>query len=54
MRSRTIVDQIHYTMGEHGIGVDGRHLMLLADLMTFKVRMLECLLSAPPAPPSKV
>ena len=40
----TIVNEIVYTMGSHGIGLDVRHVMLLADLMTYKVRrsFLQC------------
>lgn len=34
----TIVDQIGYTMREHGLTVDARHIMLLGDCMTTKVR----------------
>lgn len=34
---KTIVDQIQYTMDSHGLGVDPRHLMLLGDVMCFKV-----------------
>jgi len=34
----TIIEQIMYTMGKHGMTIDSRHVMLLADLMTFKVR----------------
>jgi DNA-directed RNA polymerase III subunit RPC1 len=34
----TIINEIVYTMGSHGIGLDVRHVMLLADLMTYKVR----------------
>jgi DNA-directed RNA polymerase III subunit RPC1 len=33
----TIINEIVYTMGSHGIGLDVRHVMLLADLMTYKV-----------------
>lgn len=36
----TIVQQIHYTVGSHGINVDLRHLILLAETMTFKGRVL--------------
>ena len=32
----TIIDQIGFTMGTHGLSVDPRHTMLLGDLMTFK------------------
>lgn len=35
---KTIIEQIHYTMDSHGLGVDPRHLMLLGDVMCFKVR----------------
>lgn len=38
---KTIIDQIHYTMDSHGLGVDPRHLMLLGDVMCFKVRLSE-------------
>lgn len=34
----TIINEIVYTMASHGIGLDVRHVMLLADLMTYKVR----------------
>ena len=34
----TIMNEINYTMGSHGMSIDIRHVMLLADLMTFKVR----------------
>lgn len=33
----TIIDEIVYTMKSHGMLIDIRHVMLLADLMTFKV-----------------
>ncbi|XP_013774384.1 DNA-directed RNA polymerase III subunit RPC1-like [Limulus polyphemus] len=36
----TIIKEIRYTMENHGISVDRRHLMLLADLMTFKGEVL--------------
>jgi DNA-directed RNA polymerase III subunit RPC1 len=36
----TIINEIVYTMGSHGIGLDVRHVMLLADLMTYKVKVL--------------
>lgn len=32
----TIINEISMTMKNHGIAVDTRHLMLLADIMTFK------------------
>ena len=34
---RTIIEQIEYTMVSHGMSIDHRHVMLLADLMTYKV-----------------
>ena len=34
----TIMKEIKYTMGQHGMAIDDRHTMLLADCMTFKVR----------------
>jgi len=36
----TIINEIVYTMGSHGIGLDVRHVMLLADLMTYKVNRI--------------
>jgi len=35
----TIINEVVYTMGSHGIGLDVRHVMLLADLMTYKVKL---------------
>ncbi len=34
----TIINEIDYTMSTHGMSIDIRHVMLLADLMTYKVR----------------
>jgi DNA-directed RNA polymerase III subunit RPC1 len=34
----SIINEIVYTMSSHGMGIDIRHVMLLADTMTFKVR----------------
>ena len=34
----TIINEIVYTMTNHGMSIDARHVMLLADLMSFKVR----------------
>ena len=34
---QTIINEIVYTMVNHGMNIDIRHVMLLADLMTFKV-----------------
>ena len=37
--ARTIImTEIQKTMGAHGMSIDVRHTMLLADCMTFKVR----------------
>ena len=33
----TIINEIVYTMVNHGMSIDIRHIMLLAELMTFKV-----------------
>jgi hypothetical protein len=33
-----IMSEIKYTMGSHGMSIDDRHMMLLADCMTYKVR----------------
>ncbi len=33
----TIINEIVYTMTNHGMSIDARHVMLLADLMSFKV-----------------
>lgn len=32
-----IMGEIKYTMGSHGMSIDDRHTMLLADCMTYKV-----------------
>jgi DNA-directed RNA polymerase III subunit RPC1 len=34
----TIIHEIIYTMNSHGMSIDMRHVMLLADTMTFRVR----------------
>lgn len=34
----TIIHEIQYTMVNHGMSIDRRHVMLLADLMAYKVR----------------
>lgn len=34
---KTIINEIQYTMSSHGMLIDIRHVMLLADLMTYKV-----------------
>jgi len=36
----TIITEIQYTMQSHGMSIDSRHVMLLADLMTFKGEVL--------------
>lgn len=36
---QTIINEIVYTMVNHGMSIDARHVMLLADLMTFKVHV---------------
>ena len=36
----TIMREIKYTMGQHGMAIDDRHTMLLADCMTFKAHPL--------------
>ncbi|GLJ45066.1 hypothetical protein SUGI_0948710 [Cryptomeria japonica] len=35
-----IIEQIEYTMKSHGMSIDIRHMMLLADVMTFKGEVL--------------
>ncbi|KAK6935961.1 RNA polymerase Rpb1, domain 5 [Dillenia turbinata] len=37
---RCIIDEIQYTMSSHGMSIDIRHMMLLADIMTFKGEVL--------------
>ena len=34
------MNEIIYTMKNHGMSIDHRHVMLLADLMTFRVRLI--------------
>ena len=34
---KAIMTEINYTMGSHGMSIDDRHTMLLADCMTYKV-----------------
>nr|XP_033798341.1 DNA-directed RNA polymerase III subunit RPC1 isoform X2 [Geotrypetes seraphini] len=36
----TIINEIQYTMVNHGMSIDRRHVMLLADLMTYKGEVL--------------
>lgn len=35
----TIINEIQYIMKEHGMSIDPRHVMLLGDVMTYKVRI---------------
>ena len=35
----TIINEIQYTMVNHGMSIDRRHVMLLADLMSYKVEV---------------
>ncbi|WAQ96885.1 RPC1-like protein [Mya arenaria] len=37
---KTIMNEINYTMSSHGMSIDIRHVMLLADLMTYKGEVL--------------
>ena len=37
---QTIIDEIQYTMSSHGMTIDDRHVMLLADVMTSKGMVL--------------
>ncbi|KAL6903610.1 hypothetical protein ACP4OV_004423 [Aristida adscensionis] len=37
---RSIIDEIQYTMKQHAMNIDPRHMMLLADLMTYKGEIL--------------
>ena len=37
---KCIIDEIQYTMASHGMSIDLRHMMLLADVMTYKVHIL--------------
>lgn len=34
---RTIINEIQYTMSSHGMSIDPRHVMLLGDVMSYKV-----------------
>ena len=36
----SIIKEIDYTMSSHGLGVDPRHIMLLGDVMCYKVSPL--------------
>lgn len=35
-----IISEIHDTMKSHGMSIDARHMMLLADVMTYKVSII--------------
>jgi len=37
---QTIMDEIQYTMGHHGMDIDSRHVSLLADIMSFRGEVL--------------
>ena len=39
---KTIIKEIVYTMSNHGISIDQRHVALLADRMTSTVTMVVC------------
>lgn len=34
------MNEINMTMKSHGMSIDARHVMLLADLMTYKVMLI--------------
>ena len=34
---RTIINEIQYTMKSHDMNIDPRHVMLLGDIMSYKV-----------------
>ena len=36
----TIINEIQYTMKSHDMNIDPRHVMLLGDVMSYKVRVL--------------
>jgi len=36
----SIITEIQETMRSHGMSIDARHMMLLADVMTYKVRII--------------
>lgn len=37
---RTVINEIQYTMSSHGMSIDPRHVMLLGDVMSYKVRII--------------
>ena len=42
LNRQTIIQEIVYTMSNHGISIDQRHVALLADRMTSTVTMVMC------------
>jgi len=40
MNRGSIIDEISYTMREHGMDIDPRHMQLLGDVMTYKGEVL--------------
>lgn len=48
---KCIIEEIKYTMESHGMNIDIRHMMLLADCMTFRVRPFPLLLHCIPTFP---
>jgi DNA-directed RNA polymerase III subunit RPC1 len=46
----TIIREIQYTMSKHGMVIDPRHVMLLGDIMSYKVRTSRALKPALPKP----
>jgi DNA-directed RNA polymerase III subunit RPC1 len=50
---RTIINEIQYTMESHGMSIDPRHITLLGDVMTYKVKPISAWTSLqPPADPN--
>jgi DNA-directed RNA polymerase beta' subunit len=50
---RTIINEIQYTMSSHGMSIDPRHVMLLGDVMSYKVkrrplRLMACMSTSTP------
>ena len=37
---QTIINEIQFTMQSHGMSIDPRHVMLLGDIMTYKVGLV--------------
>ena len=40
---QTIINEIDYTMKGHGMSIDPRHVMLLGDVMSYKVSAERCI-----------